>query len=362
MLTLACAKRLLAASDCIYAAFATHNANSIGAIKAMAGKTPFEFQRLHGMGEGLYEELAKLEAGIGDPQTPVRIYAPVGSHKELLAYLVRRLLENGANSSFVNRIADDEVPIEALVRDPVAELEALSPKRNLAIPLPNAIFGAGRRNSAGVDLSDPLVREPLAFRVAHVPHDDGSRLVYRELEGCARALLEALAAGESADMFFHDTDGDYAADAPRTPTDQQAARSLLATDGEHEEWNYATQLLDESNLEGWSRLLETDHFVRRDVVARMRKLHSPVIRELLARDQRAFDEFARRVADAARNDGLKVGEQRNGVLRVNGSWMNLDGFFYRRSIPDAMPRMMAWFHDLVAKRDPRERPDNFMKD
>src|SRR6187455_240958 len=141
-----------------------------------------------------------------------------------------------------------------------------------------------------------LVREPLAFRVAHVPHDDGSRLVYRELEGCARALLEALAAGESADMFFHDTDGDYTADAPRTPTDQQAARSLLATDGEHEEWNYATQLLDESNLEGWSRLLETDHFVRRDVVARMRKLHSPVIRELLARDQRAFDEFARRVA------------------------------------------------------------------
>ena len=207
-----------------------------------------------------------------------------------------------------------------------------------------------------------LVREPLAFRVAHVPHDDGSRLVYRELEGCARALLEALAAGESADMFFHDTDGDYTADAPRTPTDQQAARSLLATDGEHEEWNYATQLLDESNLEGWARLLETDHFVRRDVVARMRKLHSPVIRDLLARDQDAFDEFARRVADAARNDGLKVGERRNGVLRVNGSWMNLDGFFYRRSIPEAMPRMMAWFQDLVAKRDPRERPDNFMKD
>jgi len=207
-----------------------------------------------------------------------------------------------------------------------------------------------------------LVREPLAFRVAHVPHDDGSRLVYRELEGCARALLEALAAGESADMFFHDTDGDYAADAPRTPTDQQAARSLLATDGEHEEWNYATQLLDESNLEGWAQLLETDHFVRRDVVARMRKLHSPVIRELLARDQRAFDEFAQRVAAAARKDGLKVGEQRNGVLRVNGSWMNLDGFFHRRSIPDAMPRMMAWFQDLVAKRDPRERPNNFMKD
>ena len=162
---LACAKRMLAASDCIYPAFATHNANTIGAVKALAGTTPFEFQRLHGMGEGLYEELAKLERGIGEEPTPVRIYAPVGSHKELLAYLVRRLLENGANSSFVNRIADDDVPVEALVRDPVAELAALSPRRNPAIPLPNAIFGADRVNSAGVDLSDPLVREPLLKRL-----------------------------------------------------------------------------------------------------------------------------------------------------------------------------------------------------
>ena len=163
---LACAKRLLAASDCIYAAFATHNANTIGAVKALAGSTPFEFQRLHGMGEGLYEELAKLETGIGEPQTPVRIYAPVGSHKELLAYLVRRLLENGANSSFVNRIADDAVPVDALVRDAVAELEALEPKRNPIIPLPTEIFGVGRHNSTGVDLSDPLVREPLVARLA----------------------------------------------------------------------------------------------------------------------------------------------------------------------------------------------------
>jgi RHH-type proline utilization regulon transcriptional repressor/proline dehydrogenase/delta 1-pyrroline-5-carboxylate dehydrogenase len=162
---LACAKRMLAASDCIYSAFATHNANTIGALKAMAGNTPFEFQRLHGMGEGLYEELAKLERGIGEEPTPVRIYAPVGSHKELLAYLVRRLLENGANSSFVNRIADDEIPVDELVRDPVAELEKLQPKRNPIIPLPNAIFGTGRRNSAGWDLSDPLIREPLLKRL-----------------------------------------------------------------------------------------------------------------------------------------------------------------------------------------------------
>ncbi|HET9353636.1 MAG TPA: bifunctional proline dehydrogenase/L-glutamate gamma-semialdehyde dehydrogenase PutA, partial [Sphingomicrobium sp.] len=162
---LACAKRMLDASDCLYPAFATHNANTIGAVKALAGDKPLEFQRLHGMGEGLYEELARLEKGIGEEPTPVRIYAPVGSHKELLAYLVRRLLENGANSSFVNRIADDDIPVDELVRDPVTELEKLTPKRNPAIPLPNEIFGKGRRNSAGCDLSDPLVREPLLKRL-----------------------------------------------------------------------------------------------------------------------------------------------------------------------------------------------------
>ncbi|MCH8615512.1 bifunctional proline dehydrogenase/L-glutamate gamma-semialdehyde dehydrogenase PutA [Sphingomonas sp. SM33] len=162
---LACAKKLLAAKDVIYPAFATHNANTIAAVKALAGKTKFEFQRLHGMGEALYEEVAKLERAIGDEPTPVRIYAPVGSHKELLAYLVRRLLENGANSSFVNRIADEDVSLDELVRDPVADLAAVEPKRNPKIVLPQEIFGEDRRNSAGVDLSDPLVREPLLERL-----------------------------------------------------------------------------------------------------------------------------------------------------------------------------------------------------
>src|SRR4051812_21942567 len=162
---LACARKLLAASDVIYPAFATHNANTIGQVKALAGDTQFEFQRLHGMGEELYGELADLERHIGDEPTPVRIYAPVGSHKELLAYLVRRLLENGANSSFVNRIADEQVSLDELVRDPVAELEGFKPKRNPKIVLPRELFGNARRNSAGVDLSDPLVREPLLERL-----------------------------------------------------------------------------------------------------------------------------------------------------------------------------------------------------
>ena len=159
---LACAAKLLAATDAIYPAFATHNAYTVGAVKALAsGNRRFEFQRLHGMGEEVYAELARIE---GNARTPVRIYAPVGGHKDLLAYLVRRLLENGANSSFVNRMADAEVPVAELVGDPVAELEGLSPRRNPAIPLPRDIF-PGRANSAGIDLADSLVREPLLARL-----------------------------------------------------------------------------------------------------------------------------------------------------------------------------------------------------
>ena len=164
---LACAAKLLAAPDAIYPAFATHNAYTIGAIKALAGETEFEFQRLHGMGEDVYAELAKFEAASGNRRTPVRIYAPVGGHKELLAYLVRRLLENGANSSFVNRMADAEVPVDDLIGDPVAELAALQPRRNPAIPLPRDIF-PGRRNSAGIDLADPLLRQPLLEHLAEL--------------------------------------------------------------------------------------------------------------------------------------------------------------------------------------------------
>ena len=162
---LACAAKLLAAGDGIYPAFATHNAYTVGAVKALAQEMgaghPFEFQRLHGMGEDVYAELAKLE---GNRRTPVRIYAPVGGHKELLAYLVRRLLENGANSSFVNRMADAEVPVADLTTDPVTDLAAIEPKRDPAIPLPSDLF-PGRTNSAGIDLGDPLVREPLMERL-----------------------------------------------------------------------------------------------------------------------------------------------------------------------------------------------------
>ena len=153
---IACARALLAAPDAIYPQFATHNAGTIAAILQMAGSTPFELQRLHGMGEGVYREVMK------STQAPVRVYAPVGQHKDLLAYLVRRLLENGANSSFVNQLGDAHVPIAELLASPL-HLTMQSP-----LPLPPLLYGPApaRRNSNGLDLTVETMRAPLLEALA----------------------------------------------------------------------------------------------------------------------------------------------------------------------------------------------------
>lgn len=147
----ACAKKLLTMTDAIYPQFATHNAYSVALILSLVGDyRDFEFQCLHGMGNELYDQIVPKKAfGI-----PCRIYAPVGSHEDLLPYLVRRLLENGANSSFVNRIVDEKAPISELVEDPVSKAQQLLGKINQNIPLPQAIFLPERKNSQGLDLTD----------------------------------------------------------------------------------------------------------------------------------------------------------------------------------------------------------------
>lgn len=147
----ACAKKLLSMTDAIYPQFATHNAYSVALILSLVGNyRDFEFQCLHGMGNELYQQVVPLKAfGI-----PCRIYAPVGSHEDLLPYLVRRLLENGANSSFVNRIVDDNAPISELVDDPVNKAQQLLSKINQNIPRPADIFLPERNNSVGFDFSN----------------------------------------------------------------------------------------------------------------------------------------------------------------------------------------------------------------
>jgi RHH-type proline utilization regulon transcriptional repressor/proline dehydrogenase/delta 1-pyrroline-5-carboxylate dehydrogenase len=156
---LACARDMLAAPN-IYPAFASHNALTVATILEWAGASrDFEFQRLHGMGSGLYEGLVREEG------YHCRIYAPVGGHRDLLAYLVRRLLENGANSSFVHQLADEALSDEVLLADPAVKIAAVQGARHPSIPLPADLFGTGRRNSGGIDLQD---RETLAGVAAAV--------------------------------------------------------------------------------------------------------------------------------------------------------------------------------------------------
>ncbi|PTQ09910.1 delta-1-pyrroline-5-carboxylate dehydrogenase [Sphingomonas oleivorans] len=202
---LACAKDMLAAPN-IYPAFASHNALTVATILEWAGASrDFEFQRLHGMGEGLYEKLVR-EQGYR-----CRIYAPVGGHRDLLAYLVRRLLENGANSSFVHQLADERLSDEQLLADPAEKIAAVRGSRHPSIPLPADLFGAARKNSIGIDLQDREILAGVASDIRHARvtgqeaqgHDDVAGVVTRAVSGFAgwsatplakrAAILERLA-------------------------------------------------------------------------------------------------------------------------------------------------------------------------
>ena len=159
---LACAYRLMQARGRVFPQFATHNVRTVTTILELAeGRSDFEFQKLHGMGDRLYEQIV----GAPDGNFSCRIYAPVGSHRELLPYLVRRLLENGANSSFVHQIGDSRVPLERLVADPIVAVKGAQFAGHPSIPTPRALYG-DRTNSIGVDLSDEITEAQIAAAVA----------------------------------------------------------------------------------------------------------------------------------------------------------------------------------------------------
>ena len=162
---LACARYMLSVPAVFYPQFATHNAHTVASIIEFAeAGSQYEFQRLHGMGEALYASIVD-EQGIN---IPCRVYAPVGSHEDLLPYLVRRLLENGANTSFVNRIEDENVPVENVIADPVEQLVGLESKPHPRIPLPVDLYGEARKNSLGVNLYDAEVLISLAEKLKAV--------------------------------------------------------------------------------------------------------------------------------------------------------------------------------------------------
>jgi len=161
---LACARFLLSdfTKGVIYPQFASHNAHSVACILGMAGERDFEFQRLHGMGDALYDTILEQYG------KKVRIYAPVGAHKDLLPYLVRRLLENGANSSFVHQLVDPSVPVESLIHHPVEQLAQHATRFNPHIPLPADIFGSVRKNSSGINMN--IQNQWAQLSSAYQPH------------------------------------------------------------------------------------------------------------------------------------------------------------------------------------------------
>jgi RHH-type proline utilization regulon transcriptional repressor/proline dehydrogenase/delta 1-pyrroline-5-carboxylate dehydrogenase len=234
---LACAARLFAARDRIYPQFATHNAHTLAAVLALRPHAaPLEFQRLHGMGQLLYSEAARRI-----PQLPpLRVYAPVGQHAALLAYLVRRLLENGANTSFVNRFMDERIDVPELVRDPWEQLAGQAQLAHPSIPLPPDLYGAARRNSRGINLGSRRALEDLAVQLAagRGARPGAAPLVGGERGGTGEVLL-ALNPADQRDVV-----GRY-----RYAGAREVARAFEQAGAAQAKWNAAGAELRAARLE-----------------------------------------------------------------------------------------------------------------
>lgn len=282
---LACARKLLAQRDAFYPQFATHNAHTLAAVYELAGeRDDYEFQRLHGMGEALYEEVVGKEK----LDRPCRIYAPVGSHEDLLAYLVRRLLENGANTSFVNRIQDEALPVEEIIADPAARVRALTSIPHPRIPLPVDLFGDDRRNSSGIDLWAVEELAPLARRMAAAAEEawEAAPLVGgRSLAGLAREVRDPSdrrrVIGQVADT-----------------TPEQALRALERAQAAWFDWNATPVEERAACLERYADLLEEK---RAELMTLCSREAGKSIADGLAEVREAVD-FCRYYAARARQD------------------------------------------------------------
>ncbi|MFJ2984560.1 MULTISPECIES: trifunctional transcriptional regulator/proline dehydrogenase/L-glutamate gamma-semialdehyde dehydrogenase [unclassified Pseudomonas] len=208
----ACARKLLAVPEAIYPQFATHNAHTLSAIYHIAGQNyypgQYEFQCLHGMGEPLYEQVVG-KVSEGKLNRPCRVYAPVGTHETLLAYLVRRLLENGANTSFVNRIADHSISIQELVADPVASIERMGTQEGSLglphprIPLPRDLYGRERANSAGIDMANEHRLASLSCAMLATAHNDWKAAPLLACAASEAAAAPVLNPADQRDVVGH---------------------------------------------------------------------------------------------------------------------------------------------------------------
>ena len=236
---LACAAKMLARPEAFFSQFATHNAHTVATILERAGsgdKKHFEFQRLHGMGMELYEEV------LASHNAACRVYAPVGTHEDLLPYLVRRLLENGANSSFVNRIADPDVSIDDVINDPIAACEGNPQKANAKLPLPRHLFMAssvGRLNSSGFSFADVAATESLhaAMQVTLTRADfvaqpliAGDTMRGVPMDAMSPTTLEKIGVVEEADEQLLDLALDITSKWPGMPGNERATILEKAAD------------------------------------------------------------------------------------------------------------------------------------
>ncbi len=221
---LGCARKLFANTDVFYPQLATHNAHSISSVLEFAGNSrDFEFQRLHGMGEDLYERVIEHDqVGAG-----CRIYAPVGQHEDLLAYLVRRLLENGANSSFINRIQDESLDIDELVADPVPQVRALTRAQHPRIPLPPDLFGQERTNAFGVDLTDRVELQGLK---------DGMEAATRSARRADPIINGEVVAGQDGRQVLAPHDRERVLGETSDATDEQIERAIQTAHNAAREW------------------------------------------------------------------------------------------------------------------------------
>ncbi len=209
---IACARKLLSVPEAIYPQFATHNAHTLSAIYHIAGQNyypgQYEFQCLHGMGEPLYEQVVG-KVSEGKLNRPCRVYAPVGTHETLLAYLVRRLLENGANTSFVNRIADHSISIQELVADPVASIERMGTQEGSIglphprIPMPRKLYGSERANSAGIDMANEHRLASLSCALLATAHNDWKAAPLLACAASEQPAVQVLNPADHRDVVGH---------------------------------------------------------------------------------------------------------------------------------------------------------------
>ncbi|MGZ5571638.1 MAG: trifunctional transcriptional regulator/proline dehydrogenase/L-glutamate gamma-semialdehyde dehydrogenase [Usitatibacter sp.] len=312
MAYLACARKLLDAPGAVYPQFATHNAQTLASIYYMAGEFrsgQYEFQCLHGMGEPLYAQVVGPE-GEGKLARPCRIYAPVGTHETLLAYLVRRLLENGANTSFINRLADPKVSLDELVASPVATVKRLEREEGAMgrphpkIPLPRALFGELRENSSGMDLSDEGALAVLAYelgRTAATPWSARPTLTIGK-----RTAQAVRNPADPDDVVGHGTDA----------TDDEVEAALRAAHAAAGRWQDVTPAERAASLERAADAME----------ARMPRLLGLIVREAgktfsnaIAEVREAVD-FLRYYARQARTRLTNEGHRALGPVACISPW------------------------------------------